>query len=104
MFGVLLDASFECGFVFGRERRSDDVVADGQGDLILGYESELLRKTGIDLITDGEPTELSRFAAAAFADAPQEDLIEAAIVVPPGGVIALLDGAAELALRGFRGP
>ncbi len=52
MFGVLLDASFECGFVFGRERRSDDVVADGQGDLILGHESELLRKTGIDLITD----------------------------------------------------
>src|SRR2546430_11832845 len=86
MLGVLLDASFQSRFVFGREGGSDDVSADGQRDLILGYESELLCKTGVDLISDGEPTELARFAPGALADAAQEDLIQPTVVVPPRGV------------------
>src|SRR5450755_3790006 len=98
------DQALERGFVFGRQCRCDEIFLGDESDLIAGNERQLLRHAGVDLVADHEEAEFLGLTSYSSDNRAEEYPVEAAIVVPPGGVVALLNGSLQIALGGFGRP
>src|ERR1700675_3504210 len=82
----------------GRESCSDDLVAGNQRDLAARCQRQLCRNARIDLIANGDDTDLSLVIPRPRQNGMEEDAIKLASTVPPRRIISLLDGPFETGL------
>src|ERR1700722_3175710 len=91
-------------FVSRREGGGDHGVTGGESDLVSGDCGELLCDGRIHLIADGEQTQLLRRLSGSRGDGMQENPVESAVVIPPGGILSKINGTFEVALGGSGRP
>src|ERR1700693_1266647 len=82
----------------GRKSCSNNLIAGNQRDLTARSQRQLCRDARIDLIPNGNDTDLPLVVPGTRQNSMQKDAVELAIPVPPRRIIPLVDGPLEIGL------